>query len=416
MPQPASQTNSNGRDLDVVLDTGGTVRFQRGINNKAVTGQTAGSLAHEVGTHVDDAAFGVAVDTIVAVGFLADETATDSVDEGDVGVARMTLDRRTLIASQDLVDNAAGATDRVFPVGVVRDDALATLTPADGDYTNLRVDSTGALWVRAGTGAGDLGKAEDAAHTTGDAGVMALAVRDDANAVLAGTDLDYIPLTTDAAGGLRVAGSVAHDAVDAGNPLKIGGKASAAAPGQVGIGDRVDAWFQQNGLQAVFVGDSSGNLISTITNTWPDNTTQFTGQTLMALGVLYNGAGWDKARNNIDATILASAARTATTASADQTNFNGRGLHLVFDITAVPGADTVTLTIQGKDALSGAYYTILAGAAQVGTGTIVMRVYPALTAAANLTASDVLPRTWRVNVVHSGAGSFTYRVGASVIL
>jgi hypothetical protein len=45
------------------------------------------------------------------------------------------------------VDDAAGATDAVFPAGAVRDDALTTLTPADGDYVNLRTDSTGALWV-----------------------------------------------------------------------------------------------------------------------------------------------------------------------------------------------------------------------------------------------------------------------------
>lgn len=45
------------------------------------------------------------------------------------------------------VDDVAGATDMGGLVLVVRDDALTTLTPADGDYTQLRVDSTGALWV-----------------------------------------------------------------------------------------------------------------------------------------------------------------------------------------------------------------------------------------------------------------------------
>lgn len=46
------------------------------------------------------------------------------------------------------VDSAAGATDTGTAGLAVRDDALATLTPADGDYTHFRVDSTGALWVR----------------------------------------------------------------------------------------------------------------------------------------------------------------------------------------------------------------------------------------------------------------------------
>lgn len=45
------------------------------------------------------------------------------------------------------VDDAAGATDTGVAALAVRDDALSTLTPADGDYTPLRVTSTGALWV-----------------------------------------------------------------------------------------------------------------------------------------------------------------------------------------------------------------------------------------------------------------------------
>lgn len=143
-----------------------------------------------------------------------------------------------------------------------------------------------------------------------------------------------------------------------------------------------------------------------------------------ALGILrtlsgkaaFNGATWDRWRNNINVTVLASAVRAATNQSTDQVNYNARGLHVVFDITVAPGVDSVTATIQGKDPVSDKYYTVLAGAAQTAVGTVVMRVYPGLAAAANLVANDVLPRTWRVNVAHSGAGNFTYSVGASLIL
>lgn len=45
------------------------------------------------------------------------------------------------------VDDAAGATDTGVAALAVRDDALTTLTPADGDYVPLRTTSTGALWV-----------------------------------------------------------------------------------------------------------------------------------------------------------------------------------------------------------------------------------------------------------------------------
>jgi hypothetical protein len=50
------------------------------------------------------------------------------------------------------IDSVPGATDTGVAALVVRDDALSSLTPADADYTTLRVNSTGALWVdRSGT-------------------------------------------------------------------------------------------------------------------------------------------------------------------------------------------------------------------------------------------------------------------------
>lgn len=114
-------------------------------------------------------------------------------------------------------------------------------------------------------------------------------------------------------------------------------------------------------------------------------------------------------------TVLASAARTASTDSGDLVNRSARGLHLIIDVTAVPGVDTVTFTIQGKDPLSGKYYTILASAAIVAASTVVLKVYPGMTAAANLVASDVLPSDWRVLVTHSAGTNFTYSVGAQLI-
>jgi len=49
---------------------------------------------------VDDAAFTPATTTVLMAGFEADETATDSVDEGDGGAARMTLDRKQIVTVQ----------------------------------------------------------------------------------------------------------------------------------------------------------------------------------------------------------------------------------------------------------------------------------------------------------------------------
>lgn len=62
-------------------------------------------LAGEI---ADDSVFTVATTRVVPIGLLADETATDSVDEGDAGIARMTLDRKTIVAPYAHI--AGGAT------------------------------------------------------------------------------------------------------------------------------------------------------------------------------------------------------------------------------------------------------------------------------------------------------------------
>lgn len=48
----------------------------------------------------DDAAFTVGTTKVIAAGSIADESSTDSVDEGDVGASRMTLDRRQIVVPQ----------------------------------------------------------------------------------------------------------------------------------------------------------------------------------------------------------------------------------------------------------------------------------------------------------------------------
>lgn len=120
--------------------------------------------------------------------------------------------------------------------------------------------------------------------------------------------------------------------------------------------------------------------------------------------------------NSEELILLSSAVRAATVTGVSRKNYGHRGIVLTFDQTVVPGVVTTTPKIQGQDPASGKWVDILAGAAQVGVATIQLKVYPGLVAAANLVANDVLPRTWRFVVTHSGAGNFTYSVGASLIL
>ena len=131
---------------------------------------------------------------------------------------------------------------------------------------------------------------------------------------------------------------------------------------------------------------------------------------------LWNGTGYDLALNNTTETILSSAARTATTSSADFTNLNARGGHFFVDVTAVTATPSIVVNIQGKDPVTDTYYNILVATAITATGTAVLKVYPNGTAIAGGAASDVLPRTYRVSVTHADTDSITYSIGASLVL
>lgn len=76
------------------------------------------------------------------------------------------------------------------------------------------VSITGTL--PAWTGALNLGKAEDAAHTTGDVGVMSLGVRRDTLSTTVNADGDYHPILFDSSGRLYVASTKNADVVSSG--------------------------------------------------------------------------------------------------------------------------------------------------------------------------------------------------------
>jgi hypothetical protein len=60
-----------------------------------------------------------------------------------------------------------------------------------------------------------------------------------------------------------VVGNIANDSVDAGQPVKVGGYASAAAPTSVSAdGDRVNAWLSRFGAFNVIMRDTSGAYVS----------------------------------------------------------------------------------------------------------------------------------------------------------
>ena len=88
---------------------------------------------------VDDAAFTPATHYVSVIGAFADETAPDSVDEGDAGALRMTLDRK-LITATELVDDAAftPGTSYVSVVGAQADETSPD-SVNEGDAGALRM-------------------------------------------------------------------------------------------------------------------------------------------------------------------------------------------------------------------------------------------------------------------------------------
>ncbi len=108
------------------------------------------------------------------------------------------------------------------------------------------------------------------------------------------------------------------------------------------------------------------------------------------------------ANNSLYATV------TGTTNGNDQKIPEHKGIKVFINILNIATAGTLTVTIQGKDPVSGNYYTILATTALNSMGFTVLTVYPGATVAANVAASDVLPDTIRIQAVVGGTVTGTF--------
>lgn len=102
-----------------------TVAAGAGFYNRYLQTVTLEAGANS-GLFADDSAFTIATDYVMGIGALADETATDSVNEGDIGILRMTLNRRVITAGNLLDDGAFGiGTDYVTPIGFLADETAS---------------------------------------------------------------------------------------------------------------------------------------------------------------------------------------------------------------------------------------------------------------------------------------------------
>lgn len=134
---------------------------------------------------------------------------------------------------------------------------------------------------------------------------------------------------------------------------------------------------------------------------------------------VFNGSTWDRVRNNMQGTLLASAARTATTNTSNQTNYNAKGIMLFLNITVASGTGGVKPRIFPIDPVSGVSGNQLNAdpAFITANGLYVFELYPGVSSGGGLqqVQSGVLPRNFLVSIVHGDSTSYTYSLGYALI-
>jgi len=133
---------SRTRDVNSASNVIFTQLADNGGNAVTVTGNKldVNATVNLENSYVDDSAFTIGTDEVAASGYLADETAPDSVDEGDIGLARMTLDRKQLMVITD------GSTDAnrlgIDASGYITSNINGTVT-IDANSSDVTVDNAG---------------------------------------------------------------------------------------------------------------------------------------------------------------------------------------------------------------------------------------------------------------------------------
>jgi len=149
--------------------------------------------------------------------------ADPTLDEGDFGFLRVTVDGKLMVDTELTLDGSviinnlggAAAKDAAIAgnpvqIGIEAADfdgaALPGAVGAEGDVTYPKGSLSGVQYFMPVNENGSLTTlyAEDAAHTSGEGGTFILAVRNDAQTTLVDTDGDYAPLQVDSDGMLGV--------------------------------------------------------------------------------------------------------------------------------------------------------------------------------------------------------------------
>jgi len=139
---------------------------------------------------------------------------------------------------------------------------------------------------------------------------------------------------------------------------------------------------------------------------------------------LSDGANLQAMRGNTEGTLLASAARTTSTSSPFQTNYNAAGVFVVLNVTAASGTGGLTVKIWARDTYSSTSIQLNPDPTAItAIGRYGYMLYPGASASGIAGAGWVnqfipaaLPRTWYVEVRHGDTSSYTYSVSYALMV
>lgn len=183
------------------------------------------------------------------------------------------------------VDAVAGGSDVGVAILAVRDDSLTTLTPADGDYVQLRVNSTGALHVTGGGGGTEY--TEDDAAASNPIGGMNIAVRADSLSGVTSTDGDNIALRATNNGELYVKQTDAVPVTDNGGSLTVDGTVTANAGTGTFTVDNGGTFAVQAAIDELPAAAAAS-----------DNFANPTTTNIISMSMVWDGATWDRVPGN----------------------------------------------------------------------------------------------------------------------
>lgn len=202
----------------------------------------------------------------------------------------------------------------------------------------------GATWVAAACDA--TGKLQTAAGGGGGGGLSVTAGAAVGTLVTPvggsdGTNAQF--LRTDTSGNLFAVGNVASGVADAGNPVKMGGKANQGTPASTANGNRVDAWYGVNGQQIVCImtGSTAGD--GALARVGMDLAGNLAIPPFAMMGFSNaSGSGWDRVRLASVIKTVAAVAITAGTGATIWTPAAGKKFRLMgWSLSVSAGASLI---------------------------------------------------------------------------